>query len=392
MSIETGISYLENRVGLQFNPEISLETELDFRDSYTLPFPGKTADMARILTGYIVRDGSGSPLSIAAATGRGGHKDPVVFRWIGENPTNFSTVYLKGIGIADTDAALILGQKTANIRDFLNCKWNQTGIPSFEYQPGEDEVIGVAIRNDAMLDSVNSIRMHTMGLRVRLPIVTFSVNALPIDGKFQNLESLVHAGYPFDKNEGRIPTVSIWARRYPYSFRDLSNALMRTDLSDQKDASVQILRSLTAHMQFDSDRTVRQIAYKCQYLLNLNNPRALTAALSELVNWMAAAYGRLLGQMYTHGVVHGMLTDHNASPIVELSDNSTAQFYRWGMRWNVGMKQLHLIEHSQVLSYICDFANVQNEIWGATKAGSQKTEESVIGNYNWRYRLAGGLG
>jgi hypothetical protein len=320
--------YLWERAGFMPNPNIRLRPELDFRRMYELP-EGVTAEsLAGLVGGYITREETSLPFYIAPATGRGGSAGPLMLKWAGGNPTVFSDLYVKGAGIADLESALfvLVNSKEPHLSDFVSYDWERNGIPSFYYLQGEDESLGVAIGADAMLDSARSVALHLAGVRTRLPVVGFDILALPIDGDLISIEELIRDGWPFDPAKDNVPVVTGWARRYPYTFRDLQHAFVNAPRHEQNLVTKEIVTSLIRHLTYEPDRKTGNWAALMMAEIDSWPTAGWEKATMEIFSWMAIMYGRLHARLKRLGVYHEMLTDHNSLPLAELSDNSHVIF------------------------------------------------------------------
>lgn len=339
------------------NVLVEVIPELNFVSLFDLPINSRSArypdqtksepladSLARIVS---KQKNASSSIFSTEASGRGGMIPPFVFKTREEKAT-FTNLYLKGIGITNQTSALTAESSPSN-RKKLSEKWQKDGVPVFE--PISDEVLGMTIIDDARLDGERSLEMHRLGIRSRLPIATFKILAVPIDGKLVSLEELVDKGWPIKLDEENWPVISCWARRHPLTFRDANWWLMESIPKIGVEAVSQLMIANFRFLQFQNDPEARHLSDKYQKAKD----RERYEIEKSYFIWLARKYGQEMKKLKNHGIIHGMLSDQNISLGVEFSDNSDVRFYPDG--FNSQSSLGHEFEKDFVLDHILDLRN-----------------------------------
>ncbi|MBM4402249.1 MAG: hypothetical protein FJ044_03330 [Candidatus Cloacimonetes bacterium] len=213
-------------------------------------------------------------------------------------------------------------------------KW-QEKLPIFE--PVEKEVLGMSIFNDAKQDGEKSLKMHRWGIRTRLPVVCFKLHAVPQDGSTTKMEDLAGKGWPVKLDEEHWPVVSVWARRNPFTFADVTWALNE---AVSKGSGEKVARETTdqlfCYLQFEEDSEGRKIAAD-YWNIRSKEPKTTDEGVSQNMQlsqvenrwilWLAEMYGTEMKKLRGNGILHGMLSGQNCSVGIEFSDNSNAEFW-----------------------------------------------------------------
>lgn len=266
------------------------------------------------------------------AAGRGGFLEPFVFK-VRDGLSTFTNLYFKGIGITSVRAALTPVADEWRKRELLQ-KW-QAKTPIFE--PLENEVLGMTIIDDAKQDGEKSLEMHELGIRTRLPVVCFKLLAVPQNGSMVNLEELVAKGWPIKLDEKNWPVVSVWARRNPFTFADVTWALNEATAQGKgEEVARRTIDQLFYYLQFEEDQEGRKIAAEYWKARSREPKIAAGKTLQKIkftqienkwISWVAKMYGTEMKKMRENGILHGMLSGQNCSVGVEFSDNSNAEFW-----------------------------------------------------------------
>jgi hypothetical protein len=306
---------LSERVGASCEIPVSIIPELDFSKHFLFPFETNVEILRREFARVVDRNAQGaSYLQITPGTGRGAFMETPA-QYHGKPLVNFTTLYVKGSGIGDIEQAVSAIGGSYGSRGLLMREW-QKKTPQYAYQRGWKEVGGAMILADANLDSHTSLRMHAKGLRVRLPVATFRIDALPVNGKLIPVSELERAGWPVGASEEKEPVLSLWAKRYPFTFVDLNVFLYRAksfEKERQMEVGETIITSLIDHLMATGDLQIETIKDK-----------SIDAQEHMLFTWIAKTFGQQRRIMKEKIIYHMPFSEHNLSPAVEFSDTSAS--------------------------------------------------------------------
>ncbi|MEK7141678.1 MAG: hypothetical protein AAB800_04000 [Patescibacteria group bacterium] len=242
---------------------------------------------------------------------------PLVFSYQNNPSASFTDIYGKGIGITNWDVAIM----QATGRSSLN--WEDNGRSPFLYGNKPNGSLGVVTLDDSRSDAEGSRQIDALGIRSRLPIVVYAIDELKINGAFVAVEELRGTHFPLNPNI--IPTISIWARRYPYNFQDLEEYLISASsvsYNGERAARI-VIDSIMTYLRFEKDNEAQRIVGEYFGLKQKGyNGALLYLTELKLFDWIAKKYARQMNIMNEHGIYHENLSVHNMSPLVEFSDNS----------------------------------------------------------------------
>ncbi len=316
MPIENPLS-IDNRIGLAPDVRVHKVKDLDFTGDFFLPFDNSSLDeiFAQIVSH---EENPGRFVHSGWFTGRAGSILSSFILGYRNNPSaSFTDIYGKGIGITNWDVAIMQATGRSNL------SWEDNGMFTFLYGNKPDEALGVATLDDSRLDAERSRQIDALGIRSRLPIVVYEIDALKQNGAFVAVEKLRGSHFPL--NPDSIPTISIWARRYPYNFQDLEEYLrMASSVSYNGERAARIvIDSIMSYLRFEKDDEAQLIVDEYFGLKQKGYDGALLFLTElKLFHWMAKRYARQMNIMNEYGIYHENLTLHNISPLVEFSDNS----------------------------------------------------------------------
>lgn len=313
---------IDNRNGLAPDVRVHRVQDLDFTREFSMPFPQSSEDeiFAQIVSH---EDNPSRHVHSGWWTGRAGSIIPSFVFSRRNNPSIlFTDIYGKGIGMTNWDPAV------AHYRGRNSSLWDDKGASTYFYGNNPDEAIGVAMLADSRLDAERSIQIDAVGIRSRLPIVVYQIDALKVKGEFVPVEKL--RGTHFPLNPDSIPSISVWARRYPYNFQDLETYLnMASATGDNREKAARVvIDSIMTYLRFQKDKEAKIIGKEYFDLKRKGYTGALLYLTElKLFNWMAKMYGRQMNIMNEHCIYHDNLSMHQMSPLVEFSDNSHVMFY-----------------------------------------------------------------
>lgn len=246
----------------------------------------------------------------------------LVFGYRNNSSASFTDIYGKGIGITNWEVAILHATNRSSL------SWENNGMSTFLYGNKPDEALGVATLSDSRLDAERSRQIDALGVRSRLPIVVYEIDALKINGSFVPVDELRGSHFPL--NPDVTPTISIWARRYPYNFQDLETYLSMASASGnngEKAARV-VIDSIMTYLRFEKDEEAQDIVSEYFGLKQKGyNGALLFLTELNLFHWIAKKYARQLSIMHEQGIYHENLSIHQMSPLVEFSDNSHVMIY-----------------------------------------------------------------
>lgn len=374
------INHLTEIVPLSNKVRVGVIPELTHPELFQLPikgWPNKADYLVDALALVISRQAQSTrKLYLPGASGRAGFLQPFVFETNENHPTIFTNLYLKGIGIANVEDAILAVSSSADphLGDKLGMKWTEN-TPTFDWVPGATEVPGMMTVNDARLDGQNSLKMHQLGARARLPIVSFKIQEIQVDDRLIKVEDLVKMGWPIKLDTDGWPVISCWARRNIFTFRDASRILSSgSSRQEKKNLADELTATTFGYLQFETDKEGCKLAKAYLQLNKLGGQTREKKAMfleKELVLWMADMYGRQMAIFKRKGIYHGMPTNQNTSIGVEFSDNSENRFCQ-GFKEFKDFKERHESNLRSFLWYLQEFQTNLDEARG------QKSEDAFL--------------